>query len=88
MSRFVRFSSLSLCLCSMVLLAFSAVAQTAQDVTTQHNDTLRTGWQQHESVLTPGTVTTGPFGLLWQYTVNGVVFAQPLAFHWNGSIGV
>ena len=56
-----------------------AIAQTPSDVTTWHNDIGRTGWQQHETVLSPSTVTQGTFGKVFQYNVQGAVFAQPLA---------
>jgi hypothetical protein len=57
------------------------------NVTTQHNDTCRTGWQQYESKLSPSTVSQSTFGLLWQYPVYGAVFAQPLVYHTQESIG-
>ena len=41
-----------------------AVAQT--DVPTFHRDRQRTGWNAHESVLTPKRMAQGPFGLLWE----------------------
>lgn len=52
-------------------------------VTTYHYDNMRTGWNSHESVLSPKTV--GPsevavnrFGLLGKVTVDDTVYAQPL----------
>jgi hypothetical protein len=91
MFRFVRALSLSLPVLAgslMVLLASIAQAQAPpcpitadSNVTTGHNDTCRTGWQQNETILTPSTVSQSTFGLLWQYPVNGAVFAQPLAYH-------
>jgi hypothetical protein len=64
----------------MVALASSADAQSAQDVTTWHNDNNRTGWQQNETTLNTTNVATN-FGLFWRYmpTQMGHVFAQPLA---------
>jgi len=68
------------------LLAFTSLTgiSHAQNVTTWHNDNNRTGWQQNEAVLTAdqsklGAVNQKKFGLLWQWTVNGPVYAQPLA---------
>ena len=71
----------------MMPLAPLAVAQAPPcpaadaNVTTQHNDTCRTGWQRYEYTLSPSTVSHSTFGLLWQYPVEGAVFAQPLAYH-------
>jgi hypothetical protein len=75
MFRFVRSFSLLFLAGSLVLLTSSAEAQ---DVTTWHYDNNRTGWQQNETTLTPSTVLAG-FGKVFQYTVLGAVFAQPLA---------
>ncbi|MGB7585002.1 MAG: hypothetical protein WBM11_09165 [Terriglobales bacterium] len=72
----------------MFLLTSSSAGQTPSDVTTQHNDTYRTGWQQNESLLSPSTVSQHTFGLLWQYQVDGAVFAQPLAYHANSDTTV
>jgi hypothetical protein len=85
--RFVR--SLVVCVASVLLLASVAQAQisgcpsSTADVTTWHNDNCRTGWQQHESILTTSNVQSG-FGLIAQWTGTtqnpmGRVFAQPLA---------
>ena len=64
----------------MLSLANNADAQSAQDVTTWHNDINRTGWQQNETTLNTTNVATN-FGLLWRYAPiqMGHVFAQPLA---------
>ncbi len=48
------------------------------DVTTYHNDGLRTGWNPTETDLTPATVASSRFGLLKTLNVDGNVFAQPL----------
>jgi hypothetical protein len=47
-------------------------------VTTYHNDTYRTGWNQNESVLTPANVGTTTFGLVQNVTLDDQVDAQPL----------
>lgn len=52
---------------------------TAQDVLTFHGDNLRTGWQQHETSLTPAAVAGGGMG--WRWTspaLDGDVYGQPL----------
>jgi hypothetical protein len=65
------------CLLALTLLT---IVSHAQNVTTWHDDNNRTGWQQNESFLTPSNVSLlNSFGLLWQWTVTGQVFAQPLA---------
>ncbi|MFY9844110.1 MAG: hypothetical protein WA718_04980 [Terriglobales bacterium] len=56
--------------------ALLASAQTA--VTTYHNDNYRTGWNQHESVLTPANVTNKTFGRLQTVKLDDQVDAQPL----------
>jgi hypothetical protein len=82
MSRFVCFFSLFFLAGSLILLSSSSAAQ---NVTTWHNDYNRTGLQQNETTLTPGSVgATAAFGLLWQYMGTqqnpmGPVYAQPLA---------
>ena len=55
--------------------AWTAQAQNAA-VYTYHNDTLRTGWQQNETVLT--TSNAGQLTLLHTLKVNGRISAQPL----------
>ena len=56
----------------------SGMAWAGTDVTTYHMDTLRTGWNDSESVLTPETVAGAGFGVLSQVTLDGQVDAQPL----------
>jgi uncharacterized repeat protein (TIGR03803 family) len=48
------------------------------NVTTWHNDNLRTGQNTNEIVLTPANLTTSNFGELCSATLNGQVYAQPL----------
>ena len=76
------------CLIAVASLTTLSVAQLCPTgtpcVTTWHDDLSRTGWQQNEAVLTadpaqPGYVTVGNFGLLYQWTVQGRVYAQTLA---------
>jgi hypothetical protein len=51
------------------------------DVTTYHNDTLRTGANSYEAILKPGNVTSAKFGLLRTLSVDALVDAQPLYLH-------
>ena len=53
-------------------------ASTPVDVTTYHNDILRTAQQLNETKLTPANVKASTFGKLGFYTVDGAVDAQPL----------
>jgi len=73
------------CLLALTSMTAVSVAQqlcsgTTPCVTTWHNDLNRTGWQQDETALSPSTVSPPKaFGLLYQWTVSGSVYAQPLA---------
>ena len=64
-----------------VLVFISAGAQLAAGqvaVTTYHYDNNRTGWNQHETVLTPANVAIPSFGLLQTVMLDDQVDAQPL----------
>lgn len=71
-------TALQIVLAITILLA-SANAQ--QNVTTWHNDNLRTGQNTNETTLTPsnlGTQNHSGFGQLCHYSLDGQAYAQPL----------
>lgn len=58
---------------------FNAFIATAQiSVTTYHYDNNRTGWNQHETVLTPANVASTSFGLLQNVALDDQVDGHPL----------
>ncbi|MGH9494430.1 MAG: hypothetical protein ACRD3B_05480 [Candidatus Sulfotelmatobacter sp.] len=63
----------------LVSLVFCAASFAAgQAITTYHIDNNRTGWNSHETVLTPANVGSSSFGLLRAVTLNDQVDGQPL----------
>ena len=62
-------------LTAMLILIPPVSGQTV-NVTTWHNDNLRTGQNLNETILTPGSL--GTFGQRCSYPLDGQVYAQPL----------
>lgn len=62
--------------CLLAALAVAGAASAQVNVTTYHNDTLRTGWNPNETVLTQGNLSN--FGLLQTVTLDDQVDAEPL----------
>jgi hypothetical protein len=67
-------------LASLALLLASSSLSFAQQysVTTSMYDTGRTGWNSHETILTPANVNSSSFGLQHAVTLDANVYAQPL----------
>ncbi len=60
---------------------FPATSLHAQNVTTWHYDTSRSGVQQNETTLSPSNVNSTLFGKLFSFSVAGDTYAQPLYVH-------
>ena len=67
---------LTLAFVTLTLCASLSTAQTA--ITTYHVDNNRTGWNSHETVLTPANVGSSSFGLLKGVPLDDQVDGQPL----------
>ena len=62
----------------MALLAVAVPAWSQVQVTTQHNDNLRSGANMNETILNTTNVNVNTFGKLFSCAVDGLIFAQPL----------
>ncbi|MGA8493385.1 MAG: hypothetical protein WB711_23390, partial [Terriglobales bacterium] len=56
----------------------TALASSATDVKTYHNDIARTGQNLHETTLTTSNVNSASFGKLFTLPVDGIIDAQSL----------
>jgi hypothetical protein len=76
------YSSLRLSVRTLVALSIFALCAASmaigQAITTYHVDNNRTGWNSHETVLTPANVGTSSFAMLRSIVLNDQVDAQPL----------
>jgi hypothetical protein len=62
-----------------LLAAVHALSQV--NVTTYHNDNLRSGQNLHETTLTPSVVQVSTFGKLFSLPVDGQIYAEPLIIY-------
>lgn len=86
MKCFARHKSVLTCLSWLLPLLYGcatpsspqAPSQSGVSVLTQHNDNARTGANLHESVLNVANVNTAHFGKLFELSVDGDIYGQPL----------
>lgn len=62
----------------LLLTLFTALAASQVSVTTFHNDNYRTGWNNHETSLTPANVASASFAALHHVVLDDQVDGQPL----------
>jgi len=63
---------------TVFVLAITGYAQSGVNVTTYHNDNVRSGQNLHETTLTPSLVQMNTFGKLFSQPVDGQIYAEPL----------
>jgi len=64
-------------LCALTAIGWGG-ASAQQRILTQHYDNARTGQNTNELILTPANVNSTTFGKLFELSVQGYVYAQPL----------
>jgi LGFP repeat/HYDIN/CFA65/VesB-like, Ig-like domain/Abnormal spindle-like microcephaly-assoc'd, ASPM-SPD-2-Hydin/PQQ-like domain len=63
---------------SLAFAGLSVSGMASADVGTIAHDSLRTGWDNNETALSPSSVASSNFGKLFSAAVDGQVYAQPL----------
>ena len=72
----MSFRILPSCLVAVFIIALNAAPASSMAITTYHYDNQRTGWNQHETILTPANV--GNLQVPTAVTLDEQVDAQPL----------
>ena len=72
-----RFKAPLRCTAALVGTLFASAVLGQVNVTTQHNDSQRTGANLNETVLTPANVNPAQFGKLYSIAVDGQSYTQP-----------
>ncbi len=74
-----RTTGLLTALVAIALVPLALVAAPARaDVVTYGADNLRTAWYPDQTTLSPGLVSGGTFGQMWNNAITGQVYAQPV----------
>jgi hypothetical protein len=63
---------------AILSLSITAYSQSGVNVTTYHNDNVRSGQNLHETTLTTALVQMNTFGKLFSQPVDGQIYAEPL----------
>ena len=83
MRAFVRILAAIALLAGLLTGIAAAADKAGADEVTISQDQLRTGWDPNEPALSPSIVAGPTFGQLFSASVNGQVYAQPLAIGGN-----
>src|SRR5579863_143265 len=73
-----RSSITSLSILLILAFSFHALPARSQNLLTYHNNNVRNGFNEHETILTRANVNSATFGKLFTIPVDGLVDAEPL----------